>query len=151
MSHRSFRPHCPALGCGLPLRPRGVATVAPQIADHLLHCMKSAESGQFRTLDYLGLGGPMLTNSISRRSVVASHQCVMPARRNPNLMQTARRIAEGVSLIAMKIFKVQHDPLGVIKIASEMVQSLWCAASLKYRAANLRRKKVNVLRVVGIF
>jgi hypothetical protein len=75
----------------------------------------------------------------------------MPARRNPNLMQATGRIAEGIALIAMKIFKVQHDSLGVIKIASEMVQSLWCAASLKDRAANLRRKNLNVLRVVGIF
>jgi hypothetical protein len=43
----------------------------------------------------------------------------MAAYENPNLMQANGRVAKGVSLIAIEMFKMQHDPLRVIEIAGE--------------------------------
>jgi hypothetical protein len=43
----------------------------------------------------------------------------MAVRGKPNLMQATRRVAKAVSLIAIEMFKMQHDPFGVIEIAGE--------------------------------
>ena len=49
------------------------------------------------------------------------------------------------------MLKMQNDPLRVIGIASEGVESFRLAASVKDGVANLGRKAVNMLRVVTIF
>jgi hypothetical protein len=69
---------------------------------------------------------------------------------NINLMQTPGGGACAVS-IAHEMLKMQDDPLRVIRVACEGVQSFWGAAPVKDGVANLGRKAVNMLRIVTIF
>ena len=66
-------------------------------------------------------------------------------------MQAPRVGAIGAVSVAHEILKMENDPLGVIEIAGERMQSLWRVAPTDDGAANFGRQAVNVLRVVTIF
>ena len=66
-------------------------------------------------------------------------------------MQAPRVGAIGAVSVTHEILKMENDPLGVIEIAGERMQSLWRVAPTDDGAANFGWQAVNVLRVVTIF
>jgi hypothetical protein len=89
-------------------------------------CLELLDNRRYVTT--LTPGSKPRCRSISGWSIVASHYSIMAACGDIDLMQASRWLATGVSLIAIEVFKMQHDPFGIIEIAGEPVQCFRRAA-----------------------
>jgi hypothetical protein len=88
--------------------------------------------------------------SISSRGVVTSYKAIVSARGSPDLMQASPTPTISAISIAHEMLKMQNDPLQVIEIDSEGVESFRLGASVEDRVTNLGRKTIDVLEVVAI-
>ena len=75
----------------------------------------------------------------------------MAVRRNVDLMQAPRWSAERAACTATEMLVMQNDRLQVVTKLGEGVKGCRRTAKTIERAANLRRKTVDVLRTVTIF
>ena len=68
-----------------------------------------------------------------------------------DLMQASGRAAKRTACRAVKMFEVQDDPLEVVSVVGEFMESPWRAALANNRVANFGRKVFDVIRIVAIF